>query len=84
MKRGPRRLKELSGQNAVPFQNRLATPHRGRCVGETLAAARRNYERYMARACEAPLKGDRIEMENSYQHAEHYLIVMKANRAYED
>jgi hypothetical protein len=38
----------------------------------------------MARAREASLKGDRIEMENSYQHAEHYLMVMKANRAYED
>ena len=83
MKRGPRRLKGPSGQNAVPF-HRFAALNRGRCVGETLAAARRNYERYMARAREASLKGDRIEMENSYQHAEHYLMVMKANRAYED
>ena len=84
MKRGPRRLKGPSGQNAVPFHNRLAALHRGRCGGVTLAEARRNYERYMARAREASLKGDRIEMENSYQHAEHYLMVMKANRAYED
>jgi hypothetical protein len=30
------------------------------------------------------LRGDRIEMENSYQYAEQYLMVMKANNAYED
>jgi hypothetical protein len=38
----------------------------------------------MARAREASLRGDRIEMENNYQHAEHYLTVMKANNACED
>ena len=38
--------------------------------------ARQNYERYLVRAREAQLCGDVIEMENCYQHAEHYLRVM--------
>jgi Domain of unknown function (DUF4167) len=36
-----------------------------------------NYERYIARAREALLSGDVIEMENCYQHAEHYFRVMR-------
>ena len=38
--------------------------------------AHRNYERYMALAREAALSGDTVEMENCYQHAEHYFRVM--------
>jgi Domain of unknown function (DUF4167) len=38
--------------------------------------AQRNYERYMGLAREAALSGDKIEMENCYQHAEHYFRVM--------
>jgi len=38
--------------------------------------AQRNYERYMALAREAALSGDSVEMENCYQHAEHYFRVM--------
>ena len=33
---------------------------------------RQNYERYLARAREAQLAGDVVEMENCYQHADHY------------
>jgi hypothetical protein len=39
--------------------------------------ARQNYERYVARAREAKLAGDEVEMENCYQHAEHYLRIMR-------
>jgi len=39
--------------------------------------AKRNYERYMALARAAALNGDAVETENCYQHAEHYLRVMK-------
>jgi hypothetical protein len=39
--------------------------------------ARQNYERYLARARDAQLSGDVVEMENWYQHAEHYFRVMK-------
>ena len=35
--------------------------------------ARQQYERYLARAREAQVTGDAVEMENCYQHAEHYL-----------
>ena len=40
--------------------------------------ARQRYERYLASAREAQLAGDEIEMENCYQHAEHYYRVMQA------
>jgi hypothetical protein len=42
--------------------------------------ARQHYERYLARAREAQVAGDVIEMENCYQHAEHYLRVMRGLR----
>jgi hypothetical protein len=38
--------------------------------------AHRNYERYLALAREAATSGDRVEMENCYQHAEHYFRMM--------
>jgi hypothetical protein len=38
---------------------------------------RRNYDRYIALAKDAASRGDRIEMENCYQHAEHYFRVMR-------
>lgn len=39
--------------------------------------AHRNYEKYLALAREAALSGDTVEMENCYQHAEHYFRVMR-------
>jgi uncharacterized protein DUF4167 len=39
--------------------------------------ARQNYERYLARAREAQAAGDVVEMENCYQHAEHYFRVIR-------
>jgi len=39
--------------------------------------ARQQYERYLARAREAQVAGNVVEMENCYQHAEHYLRVMR-------
>jgi Domain of unknown function (DUF4167) len=38
---------------------------------------RQHYERYLVRAREAQLSGDVIEMENCYQHAEHYFRMMR-------
>jgi hypothetical protein len=40
--------------------------------------AREQYERYLARAREAQLSGDTVEMENCYQHAEHYFRVLRS------
>ena len=39
--------------------------------------ARYNYERYTAMAKDAARRGDVIEAENYYQHAEHYFRVMR-------
>ena len=39
--------------------------------------AKQRLERYLARAREAQLAGDMVEMENNYQHAEHYFRVIK-------
>ncbi len=39
--------------------------------------ARQRYEQYLVRAREAQLFGDVVEMENCYQHAEHYFRVMR-------
>ena len=43
----------------------------------TGANAQQHYERYLARAREAQVAGDVVEMENCYQHAEHYFRVMR-------
>ena len=39
--------------------------------------ARQQFDRYLDRAREAQLSGDEVGMENWYQHAEHYLRVMR-------
>ena len=56
-------------------------PHRLRNQNGT---ARQRYERYLASAREAQLAGDEIEMENCYQHAEHYYRVMQAAGSTDD
>ena len=38
----------------------------------------KSFERYVALGREASTSGDRVNTENLYQHAEHYLRVMKA------
>lgn len=39
--------------------------------------AKRGYERYVALAKASSLSGDSVETENYYQHAEHYLRLMR-------
>ena len=56
-------------------QNR-ADPRRGR-NGAGGGNARQNYERYLELARDAARRGDPVEAENCYQHAEHYFRVMK-------
>jgi hypothetical protein len=41
------------------------------------ANARNNYERYSTLAKEAARRGETVEAENLYQHAEHYFRVMR-------
>jgi hypothetical protein len=61
------------------FPQRRSGPPRPQTVRRPQNAgnARQNYERYLARAREAQLSGDVVEMENCYQHAEHYFRVMR-------
>jgi hypothetical protein len=66
---GERRGMALNNQN----RQRSSAP------GRDNANARRNYERYIALAKEAASRGETIEMENCYQHAEHYFRVMREN-----
>ena len=54
---------------------RPQTPHRPR---NPTGNARQQYERYLAGAREAQRAGDEIEMENCFQHAEHYFRMMQA------
>jgi len=44
--------------------------------GKSFGGARRQYERYIALVDAAVLRGDSIEAQNYYQHAEHYFRVM--------
>jgi hypothetical protein len=45
--------------------------------GRDTGNAKRNYDRYVALAKDAASRGDTIETENCYQHAEHYFRTMR-------
>lgn len=54
---------------------------RNRSYDDTSARAQKSYEKYLALAGDALARGDAVEMENCYQHAEHFLRVMKERTA---
>ena len=57
------------------LSNRASAPNRAqRTPG---ASNNKNHERYMALARDAAARGDTIEAENLYQHAEHYFREMR-------
>ena len=56
--------------------NRSSSAARARRNGPP-GNSRQKHESYLARAREAQLAGDIVEMENCYQHAEHYLRLMR-------
>jgi hypothetical protein len=62
--------------NPDPWRSKWPHKERRPQVGQA-KNARQQYERYLARAREAQVAGDVVEMENCYQHAEHYLRVMR-------
>lgn len=79
-------------QNGTNTKRRMGThrtPRRGpavskgserklsRPVGVRLIDAQKSYERYMALARTAGSAGDVTDIENYYQHAEHYFRLMK-------
>ncbi|MGA7265863.1 MAG: DUF4167 domain-containing protein [Stellaceae bacterium] len=71
-----------SGNN--PYRNRQQIPYGSQTLDSNgpNVKIRGNphqiFERYIALGREASTSGDRVNTENLYQHAEHYLRVMKA------
>jgi hypothetical protein len=63
----PRRLR-TDGQQRADRQLRSNGPS---------GSPQRSYQRYMSLAREAASVGDTIEMENWYQHAEHFFRMMR-------
>jgi hypothetical protein len=68
-------LRAKHRQPARAPANRTGRPRSGR-QNASPGKARQNYERYVALARQAALAGDRVQMENWYQHAEHYFRIM--------
>ena len=52
-------------------------PVGSRCHDHTSANAQKSYDSYLALAREAASRGDPIGAENFYQHAEHFLRLLK-------
>lgn len=55
--------------------SRTSPNHQHRQKGSV--SAERNYKRYTELAREAAVRGDDVEVQNCYQHAEHYFRTMK-------
>jgi hypothetical protein len=60
-----------AGRHAGYQQTHAGDPH------NNAVRAQRNYQRYVALAHEAGLKGDVIAAENFFQHAEHFYRVLR-------
>ncbi len=52
-------------------------PKRLQANTNNIENAKRSYERYMTLARSAASTGDAVQVENFYQHAEHYLRLMR-------
>jgi hypothetical protein len=72
---------DLNERQSRPAPSQSARPRTSQAHARPGNAqdARKSYERYLVLAQAETLKGDRIEAENYYQHAEHYLRSMSAN-----
>ena len=71
------------GPDAGPSSDRSSTPERkpSSSSAARLADAKKSYERYMALARTGASTGDAVQIETYYQHAEHYLRVMREQAA---
>ena len=58
-------------------QSRTSPSENTENIRNKAISAQQNYERYVTMAREALSMGDRIMSENYYQHAEHYLRLLK-------
>jgi Domain of unknown function (DUF4167) len=74
------RQRSSNRRSGSGFHSSSVSVQRGR--GDNGAAwAKRQYERYLALAQAALLSGDAIEVQNFYQHAEHYYRTMRGQDA---
>jgi hypothetical protein len=71
----------LSNRPGTGFRSSSAFAQRRRGGNNGEAAAKRQYERYLALAQAALLSGDAIEAQNFFQHAEHFYRVMAGEPA---
>ena len=62
-----------------PNQRNNPRPVGSRRHDHTSANAQKSYDSYLALAREAASRGDTIAAENFYQHAEHFLRVLKGS-----
>ena len=60
-----------------PNQRKNPRPDGSRRHGQISANAEKSYHSYIALAREAASRGDTIAAENFYQHAEHFLRLLK-------
>jgi hypothetical protein len=58
-------------------RKRAPSGARNRSHDDTGARAQKSYDNYVRLARDAAATGDTVEMENCYQHAEHFFRVMK-------
>jgi hypothetical protein len=72
-RRRDRQRKQPVSRDSTSMRGREARQPRQNGPGN----ARAKYERYVALAREAAAAGDVIEMENLFQHAEHYFRIVK-------
>ena len=81
MQNGSKRSKRTRRHGPIvgPFTGRSKGSERkpSRPAGASHSDAKRSYERYMALARAAASTGDAVEIENYYQHAEHYFRLMR-------
>jgi len=76
-RRGARQVKGTQNMNAIPRWRSGPVRPQAMRRPQNVGNARQRYEQYLMRAREAQLSGDVIEMENCYQHAEHYFRLMR-------
>ena len=77
MNRGMRTRRHGSAVGSFSDRSEETKRKLSRAAGVRLNDVRENYERYMALARAVGSTGDATEIENYYQHAEHYFRLMK-------
>jgi len=75
--RRPRRSNKGGGASSGRSVGSAPVPTSPKSGSSRIANLRRSYERYLSLAQAAMSAGDAVEIENHYQHAEHYLRQMR-------